>query len=71
MSMLHAGHAALHEATKHDGAKGAAYGAMGVAGTAAGGLALAGLMLTPLGWGVALATGAAVGGSGLLKKLRG
>lgn len=61
----------LRHATEHDGWEGAAAGALGVAGTTALALGAAGLMLTPLGWGLALGTGAVAGGSGLLKKMFG
>lgn len=55
---------------EHGGANGAMAGAVAVAGTVALTAAVAGAALTPIGWGVCLAAGAAGGGSGLFKKIR-
>jgi hypothetical protein len=67
--LAHAAHA-LHAATECEGAEGAFVGAAGVVAAATATLALFGLALTPLGWGLAAGVGATAGGTGLLKKAR-
>lgn len=63
---------AYEELSHSDGdLKGAAAGAVAVAGTAATALALAGLALTPVGWVVLGGAGALAGRTGLFKKLKG
>lgn len=67
--LVHGLHALKH-ASEEGGTKGALAGAVGTAVTVAALVPLVGLALTPLGWGVMAAAGAAAGGTGLLKKLR-
>ncbi len=60
--VAHGVHGALKEVEKtNNPVKGAAYGAIASGGSAATGLALAGLALTPFGWALALGAGAAAG----------
>ena len=62
---------ALNRASEHaGGAKGALWGALGLAFAIAAGLAAIGLMLTPIGWALFLILGALAGCFGLFKKVR-
>ena len=62
--MAHLAHKAVEEVKKTDNAiKGAGLGAVVTGGGATAALALVGLALTPVGWVLALGTGAAAGAS--------
>jgi hypothetical protein len=69
----HFGHVAFHGlkvATEKDGWEGALAGAVGVATAAAMAVGTAGLVLTPLGWALAAGAGGAMGGVGVMKKIK-